>query len=378
VRVHPGVYDGGVSLSDVHGRADAPIWIGAFDPNDRPVIDGGGTGLHLVRARYVVLHHLEVRNATGNGVNSDDGGEYSNADAAHHQVFRSLLIHTIGGDGNQDGLKLSGIRHFVVDNCEIARCGGAMSGSGIDMVGCHHGVIARSTLHDLSGSGVQAKGGTSDVEIRWCRMTNAGERALNIGGSTGFQFFRPPLSPDVPNVEARDIRAYANVIVGASTPVAFVGAVECQFSHNTVVNPRTWLLRILQETTSTPDFDFLPCSDNMVSSNIMYFERGAIRTHLNIGGGTAPGTFTFANNLWYAHDNPAASQPALPAPETDGIVGEDPLLLNPATGRYSIRVGSPAAGRARVPAPLAGDASGRCYLAPPAIGAFEMPAPSLK
>ena len=378
VRVHPGVYNGGISLGTLHAREDAPIWIGGADPASRPVIEGGANGFHLSRARYVILHDLEIRNATGNGVNSDDGGEYANPDAAHHQVFRSLLIHSIGGNGNQDGLKLSGIRHFVVDNCEIARCGGAMSGSGIDMVGCHHGVIARSSLHDLSGNGVQTKGGTSDVEIRWCRLTSAGERALNIGGSTGFEFFRPPLSPDAPNAEARDIRAYANVIVGASTPVAFVGAVECRFSHNTVVNPRTWLLRILQETTSTPAFDFMPCSDNIVASNIIYFERSVIRTHLNIGGGTSPATFDFANNLWFAHDTPAASRPTLPAPETDGIYAVDPLLLHPATGECSIRVGSPAAGRARVPAPLAGDAAGRCYLTPASIGAFEVPIPTLK
>ncbi len=320
MRIHAGAYAGGTFLNDVAGTSAAPIWIGgaSTDPAERPVIEGGTEGLHLVRCSYVVVHDLEVRGVGANGVNSDDGGDLANPLAAHHQVFRSLFIHDVGGDGNQDGLKLSGLYDFVVDNCEITRCGGAMSGSGIDMVGCHNGLIARCHLHDLSANAVQAKGGTADVEIRWCRMINAGERAVNIGGSTGFAFFRPPLLKDGPNAEARRVRVAANVIVGSNAPAAFVGAVDCEFAQNTVIDPRTWIIRILQGDQLVAPYTFAPCSNNTFANNLVYFDRSVLRTHVNIGGNTEPTTFTFANNLWYAHDNPAGSGPSLPSAETGG------------------------------------------------------------
>jgi len=66
-----------------------------------------------------------------------------------------------------------------------------MSGSGIDHVGCHHGLLALNHLHDMSGNAIQCKGGSEDLEIRWNHMVDAGQRAVNMGGSTGFEFFRP-------------------------------------------------------------------------------------------------------------------------------------------------------------------------------------------
>lgn len=60
------------------------------------------------------LHDLEVRNSNYNGINCDDGGDVTDNQAAHHLIFKNLYIHDIGGTGNQDGLKLSGINDFLV------------------------------------------------------------------------------------------------------------------------------------------------------------------------------------------------------------------------------------------------------------------------
>ena len=139
VVVHSGVYSGGTYLSGLEGTSTAPIWIGGADEEDKPVIQGSNEALHLVRAKYVIVHDLEVRNSTSNGINADDGGDYDDATASHHLLFQRLHIHDIGGTGNQDGLKLSGIRDFAVLDCEFARCGGGASGSGVDMVGCLSG-----------------------------------------------------------------------------------------------------------------------------------------------------------------------------------------------------------------------------------------------
>jgi hypothetical protein len=369
VLVHPGTYRGGVGLEGLAGEARAPIWIGG-EPNasPRPIIDGGGSGIHLVRASYVVLHDLEVRGATGNGVNSDDGGAYADDDAAHHQVFQRLRIDSIGADGNQDGLKLSGIRGFTVLDCEISRCGGAMSGSGIDMVGCHDGTIARCFLHDLSANAVQAKGGTADVTITRCRMERAGERAVNIGGSTGFEFFRPPLTA-ADNAEARRVVVSANVILGGACAAAFVGAVDCSFSQNTVIRPETWTLRILQETVSTTERRFLPCSRNRVTGNIFVFARATLRTHLNIGANTDPASFTFAHNCWFASDDAAWSKPVLPVAEVGGLYGADPRVCE--DNEWSLAPDSPCLGRVPSVLDVRSDYAGAPYATPGAMGARE-------
>jgi uncharacterized repeat protein (TIGR01451 family) len=373
VRIHAGTYPGRVNVSDLSGTAEAPIWIGGVEGEARPVIEDASEGIHLTRVRYLVVHDLEVRQTDDNGINCDDGGDYANPDATRHVVFRDLYVHDVGGTGNQDCLKLSGVDDYYVLDSEFTRCGGGTSGSGIDHVGCHGGLIVGNTFHDLSANAVQCKGGSRDIEIRANRMVNAGARAVNIGGSTGFTYFRPPLSTSEPNYEARDIRIAANVIEGSEAPLAFVGCVECVAANNTIVDPTNWLLRILQETTTSGGYEFLPCSHNTVVNNLFYFDRDDLSAYrdINIGPNTEPETFAFSNNLWYAHDAPAESDPDLPVAETDGIIGQDPLLVDPSSGDYRPRSGSPAIGSGTAVAWVTHDYDGNPYNAPPSVGAFE-------
>ena len=195
----------------------------------RPVIEGGADAMHLVRPRYVVIHDLEIRNQTANGLNVDDGSEYANPDAARYLVFRNLYIHDIGSGGNQDCLKLSGLNDYFVLDSRFARCGGGGSGSAVDHVGCHRGLLARNLLEDLQGNGIQSKGGSEDIEIRWNRVNNGGQRGVNLGGSTGTEFFRPPLTAGS-NFEARNIRAIANV---------FVAKRADRFRRRSIASPQT-------------------------------------------------------------------------------------------------------------------------------------------
>ncbi len=368
IRIHEGTYSGGTYLADLEGAADAPIWIGGAPGEARPVIEGGGEGLHLVRASYVMVHDLEVRNAANNGINADDGGEYANPLASHHLTFKGLWIHDIGGTGNQDCLKLSGLNQYSVVLSEFASCGGGMSGSGVDHVGCHDGLIARNTFHDLSANAIQSKGGSQDIDIRWNRITDAGERGLNLGGSTGFTYFRPPLSTTEPNAEARDLRVVANVFEGSTAALAYVGCVGCVVANNTIIDPDNWILRILQETVTSVPYIFEPCRDGAFVNNIVYFDRSALSTYLNIGPNTAPDSFTFSSNLWFAWDDPMQSQPSLPVTETNGLYGLDPVL-GPG---YRIAPGSPAAGSGESTPWSVGDYGGFCFADPPSRGAFEV------
>jgi hypothetical protein len=369
IRLQPGTYPGGGAVANLAGTAHEPIWIGGMPGQPRPVISGGPQGLHLSRIRYVVVENLEVTGVSANGINCDDGGDYSNPDATRFVVFRNLRIRDIGSDGNQDGLKLSGVRDFWVLDSVFARAGGG--GSGIDQVGCHRGVIAGCLFEAMGGNAIQCKGGSDDIEIRGCRFIQAGSRAVNIGGSTGFGFFRPPLSTDRPNFEARNIRVLANVFEGSDTPLAFVGAVGCLVANNTLIDPGRWLLRILQETVSREGYEFLACGDSRFVNNLVAFRRSQLNACVNIGPNTDPASFSFAHNLWFARDNPAQSKPLLPAPEINGIIGRDPLFLDFEGRDLRLQPESPAV-RAGLHLPeVRMDLREGRYATPPAIGAFE-------
>lgn len=107
-------------------------------------------------------------------------------------------------------------------------------------------------------------------------------------------------------------------------------------------------------------------------NNLIYFARSDLSTYVNVGPNTQAPSFQFANNLWYAHDTPTSSRPTdLPATETNGVVGSDPLLVGPTSGDYGIRSSSPAAGAGQRASELRSDMGGRCYGDPPSIGAHE-------
>ena len=158
-------------------------------------------------------------------------------------------------------------------------------------------MISGNYFHDTAQNGVQAKGGSADTIIHGNLFARIPARGVNAGGSTGLPYFRPSDAP----YEAANIRILSNVFVdnGAmgGAAVAYVGCDGCTFAHNTVISPQTWVVRILQEST---DPRFVPSRDGLFVNNVVVLDTGDIRTFVNVGGGTAPETFTFANNLWYA------------------------------------------------------------------------------
>jgi hypothetical protein len=373
VRIHPGTYNVRVNITDLAGTAANPIWIGGAPNETNPVVQGQSEGVHLTRTNYLILHDLEVRNTSQNGINCDDGGQYSNPDATRHMIFRDLYIHNIGGTGNQDGLKLSGVDDYFVLNCRIDTIGGGISGAGVDHVGCHNGILAYNEISNTAGSGIQCKGGSENLEIRANRITDFGQRSVNIGGSTDFAFFRPLLSTTEPNFEAKNIRLIANIFKGGVASLAFVGCVDCEAVNNTFINPNNWLVRILQETTSDATYTFLACANNTIKNNIFYFDRSTLaNSNINIGANTNAPSFTWTNNLWFAHNNPAQSTPNPNPTQSNAIFGDDPDFAGPATGDYRLQARSPAVGAGLALAGPETDYTGIPFKIPPSIGAFEI------
>ena len=340
----PGQYGGDFYFSNVNGAPGRPIVIAAADPGRPPVFSGAGTGLHFAAASYLELRDLTVERMSDNGINIDDGGKYDTP--ARKISCLRLHVRDIGPGGNHDGLKLSGIDDFRIEDCTIERWGTG-GGSAIDMVGCHDGVITNSAFRhtDETGStGIQAKGGCSRLTIRGNRFESAGGRAVNVGGSTGLEFFRPPLKSlaGKPFSEAQEIVVEGNTFLGAGAPVAFVGVDAATVRFNTIYRPKRWAFRILQETSSP---GFVPSRKGVVTDNIVVFRSGDWGGAVNVGPGTAPDTFRFARNLWYCEDAPSRSRPELPTPETGGLYGTDPQFRDSAHGDLRVKPGSPAKGR---------------------------------
>lgn len=315
IRLAPGRFAGGISVANVSGTPTAPIVI-AGAAGGASLIEGGAAGLHLSGCSYWELRDIVFSGATANGINIDDAGKADSP--AKGIVLRGLDVRNNSPRGNRDGIKLSGVDAFTVTGCKISEWGD--SGSAIDMVGCHDGVVEDCTFthgeNAAMANGVQTKGGSRAVVIRKCKFMNAGGRAVNLGGSTGAPYFRPLNA----TAEARDITVEDCHFTGSMAPIAFVGVDGAVVRYNTFVNPGRWVVRILQENQNAA---FTPCRNGVFANNRITF-KSSLAMAVNIGDGTEPKTFRFEKNAWLCEDSPAETRARLQLPfgETGGIYGE--------------------------------------------------------
>jgi hypothetical protein len=306
----PGSYSGGLYFAGVSGTQEQPIIVRGQDADNPPVFSGGGgQAMHLADCNWVTLANITVGGYPANGINIDDGGSFDTP--AVGIVLDSVIILETGPRGNHDALKMSGVDRFVIRNCRFDGWGG----SGIDMVGCHDGIVAGCTFVGREGfeqaNAVQLKGGSRAVLVERCLFRNAGQRAINCGGSTGLAYFRP----NVGDYEAKDIIIADNRFVGGMTPLAWVTTDGGWFHHNTIILPEKWVARILQETQ---DQRFKPSHGGIFEDNIIVYD-SRLPVFVNVGPGAAPETFLFRRNAWCPVGD--ARKPSLPTPETDGLYG---------------------------------------------------------
>jgi hypothetical protein len=310
LKIGPGIYPGGHHLQGLND-----LTIEALDPKQPPVFKGGKNAWQFSRCSGLTLRHLQITGQSDNGLNLDDDGQL---DALVENItIEHVEVSDIGPQGNHDGIKCSGLKKLSIKNCRFKGWGG----QGIDFVGCHDSQIIGCHFEGKPGfsasAGIQLKGGTSNILVENCHFINGGERPINAGGSTGLAYFRPQGLLH----EAKDLIIRNNTFEGSPCAIAFVGVDGAEFSNNTVLFPRQWLFRILQETKAP---GFAPCRHVIVKNNRFIFRRADLRTEVNIGPDTSSETFVFEGNHWFAEDQPQASRPKLPAPEKGGHYGKDP------------------------------------------------------
>jgi hypothetical protein len=246
----------------------------------------------------------------------------------HHLIVEDVTIKHIGPRGNHDGLKMSGVDQFIIRNCRFIGWGG----SGIDMVGCHEGVVEDCYFHGEAGFdnsvAIQMKGGCADNLVQYCFFDRAGNRGLNLGGSTGLRYFRPTVG----NYEATRLLVGGNRFYGCQAPVAWVTSEHSRVVQNTIVFPEKWVGRVLQETR---DPRFKPSRGGVFEKNVVVFDRRVGRPEfINVGPGTAVETWTFTGNAWF--DTERSRKPRLPGIETGSVYQVDPQLMD--VGKPSMRI----------------------------------------
>jgi hypothetical protein len=308
LQIAPGDYTGGHHITGIEH-----LTLEALDKNNPPRFIGGNTAFQFSRCPHLTLSHLHITGQSANGLNLDDGGQLDSPTPGI--TLDHLEVSDIGPTGNHDAIKCSGLKQLTIRDCSITGWGG----QGIDFVGCHDSLITNCRFTGKPGftasAAIQLKGGTSGIIVEKCRFLNAGERPLNIGGSTGLAYFRPPGTQH----EAASIVVRDNHIEGSLCAAAFVGVDGAEFSDNTILYPTKWIFRILQETREP---GFAPCRNVLIKNNRITFRRSQVQTDINLSDGTAPETFRFESNHWLAEDLPARSQPKLPTQETAGTYGQ--------------------------------------------------------
>ncbi len=356
-----GTHAGGAWVSGLRGTAQNWITI-MGDPAGETLIEGGSNAFQLSDAAYLRITGLIFDGQTGNGVNIDDGGSFDTP--ATNIEIEYCTWRGIDATGNNDQLKLSGLDNFSVRHCVFRD--GSPGGSMIDMVGCHYGVFEQNSFENGGSNCIQAKGGTRYLRIERNLFLGGGQRAINIGGSTGLPYFRPQDA----DYEAANISIRANIFTGAVAPVAYVGAVLCEVFNNTFYLPEKWAVRILQEST---DARFQQCGMNTFVNNLVYLDNRAASPSFNIGAGTRPETFVLMNNLWYNADDANWTGPNAPVTDMHIILGRDPLLARPALrdGDFTPLAGSPAIAAGTGHTEVVQDYYGRNFRSIPSVGAIE-------
>jgi hypothetical protein len=310
LKIAPGDYPAGHFVSGIEN-----LTIEALDAAKPPHFKGGKEAWHFSRCSGLTLRHLKCSGQSANGINLDDGGERDKP--VTKVLLEGLSVSDIGPEGNFDAIKCSGLQDLVIRDCEISGWGG----QAIDFVGCRKALITGCRITGKPGysqhTGPQFKGGCEDIVIEKCRFKDAGGRPIQAGGSTGMDYFRPPGA----KYEARRIIIRDNLIEGGTCACTFTGVDGAEFTGNTVRHPEKWIFRILQETKAE---GFPPCRNVLVAGNTFVFTRAKVGGEINIGPDTAPETFRFENNRWFAEDRPQASKPTLPVEEVGGTYGVKP------------------------------------------------------
>ncbi len=229
-----------------------------------------------------------------------------------------MFVHELLSTAQDTCVRATGVDQLYIYDSNIRYCG-----IGIELVGVHDSVVARSRVFNVTTASIQVRGGSTDVDIRQNRITDSLGSGISLGGATPISWFRPPLSTTAPNADARRIRAFDNVITGnTQVPFSVIGCMNCLVAHNLTYGTPNHIMQIRQGTAPQGSYAFEATGNGRVINNS--FVWGGVSLdghHVEWEPDTAALTFTFANNNWFYTLLPQQSTPLLPVAETGSVIG---------------------------------------------------------
>ena len=133
---------------------------------------------------------------------------------------------------------------------------------------CHDGIIVDNRFDD-SAKAVQMKGGCTSIYLVGNYINNCfSTKCINMGGSTGDEFFRPPLDASITNYEAIGLvvcwmvsnhmslmallQTAANVFDRPGNAINLAVCKDCVVVNNAFIQPTGRFFRVLQGKSLTP------------------------------------------------------------------------------------------------------------------------------
>lgn len=212
------------------------------------------------------------------------------------------------------------------------------SASGIDLVGCHNGLVINNIIENVDDVFIQLKGGFSNITVHGNMLRSSvgsDARGIKAGSASGARFYRPPVSA-TDNYTAKELRITSNIIIDTNDgAITFGGCVDCLVANNVFYEMKGEIFRILGENTPVDGFDMQPNKDNRFVNNIILFKESQSDAFTQVApSGSSlnePETTVISNNLWYCKDNSGfnygGSKAILPVSESDPIYQQDPLFV---------------------------------------------------
>lgn len=188
-----------------------------------------------------ILEDLEIIGGYYYGIKLESNWDWGVPANQRHGVsnitIRRCNIHHTG----RDCIKLApGGQNINIYSCEIHHSGVGIgndpndpNAEGIDNVNCNMWVH-NCYFHDISTSGLYAKGGAKDCIIEENLVMNTGEGGILIGFYTDSDWFDEVNNPDY--YEAIHTIVRNNIIVNTGgAGIGFFGAKDCEAYNNTVI-----------------------------------------------------------------------------------------------------------------------------------------------
>jgi len=310
--LHAGTYSSYQFVESVKGQPNKWIVIKRFE-NDNVVINGMWQFSKVNYIRFENLSFTASAAYPGRLFLIDNGGSCTTQST---RIVVDSCSFTNTTDTVFAVFKFAGVDSFQVSRCVFKD----LASGAFDFNSCRYGVITGNRIENCQTGG-HIKGGASLITMEHNLFLNASRPpwvAFELGGDTSPEFYC-----EGSTAEVRDLKFFANIVVGGYRGLALSSAVSCQVVNNTFYECGQATIRFLTTSKLYPTL-----FGNYVVNNLFAF--GAESQYIN--GSSLPfGAVLMSNNIYYSTTNPTFTGPYWDTPALDKIKELNPTIVNSTT-----------------------------------------------